>query len=104
MTINIATEYSKTPGGRFKKEGPCSGEDFREVILLPQFEHCLELGEVLTVDLDGGYGYAISFLEEAFGGLARTTKNKAVLNIEIISNDEPALIEKIINCMKAELG
>ena len=30
MTINIAKDYSKTPGGRFIKEGEYSGEDLEK--------------------------------------------------------------------------
>lgn len=95
IIINIAGEYTKTPGGRFKKEGKYSGEDFRVSILRPKFEMAEKSGDELIVNLDGGYGYATSFLEEAFGGLARETKNKDVLKIKIISDEEPALIEKI---------
>ena len=49
----------------------------------------------MTVILDGGYGYATSFLEEAFGGLARKTGDPDLLKICIVSEEEPALIGKI---------
>lgn len=49
----------------------------------------------LTVILDGGYGYATSFLEEAFGGLAREMRNSKIKDIIIISEEEPQLISKI---------
>ena len=92
MTINIAKDYSKTPGGRFIKEGEYSGEDFREKILAPAFAKCKKNGEQLTVNLDGGYGYGSSFLEEAFGGLVRKNKDKSILQIKLISDEEPKLI------------
>lgn len=96
MEINIAVDYSKTPGGRFKKEGPKSGEDFRIQKLEPAYKIAKDKGEKLTVVLDGGYGYATSFLEEAFGGLARDLKDPDILKIiTIISEEEPALVEKI---------
>ena len=38
VIIKVATEYSKTPGGRTRKDGPYSGEDFRETILIPKYE------------------------------------------------------------------
>ena len=60
--------------------------------------------EVLTVDLDGGYGYATSFLEEAFGGLARELNDPGLLDIKIISEEEPALIEKIRQYITDALG
>lgn len=95
ITINIANDYTKTPGGRFITEGPYSGEDFRESVLKPKFLQAIENNDQLTVILDGGYGYATSFLEEAFGGLAREVKNRKVKEIIIISDEEPQLISKI---------
>ena len=100
MTINIADEYTKTPGGRFIDEGEFSGEDFRNRILAPKFEECQKNGDELVVNLDGGYGYGSSFLEEAFGGLARKTHNKNILNIKFISEEEPKLIEDIKKYME----
>ena len=73
-----------------------SGEDFREKILAPAFAKCKKNGEQLTVNLDGGYGYGSSFLEEAFGGLVRKNKDKSILQIKLISDEEPKLIDDII--------
>ena len=95
ITINIATDYTKTPGGRFISEGDYSGQDFREKVLKPKFLQALENNDQLTVILDGGYGYATSFLEEAFGGLAREMRNSKIKDIIIISEEEPQLISKI---------
>lgn len=99
MIINIAKDYTKSPGGRFITEGEYSGEDFRERILAPAFKQCQEKKEELIVNLDGGYGYGSSFLEEAFGGLARKTNNYNILKISIISNEEPKLIDDIMEYM-----
>lgn len=104
IVINIAKDYTKTPGGRFIDEGPYSGEDFRISVLYPKFEESLQTNSTLTVVLDGGYGYAPSFLEEAFGGLARQTKNRKVLDIKIISEEEPMQIEKIKEYISKALG
>ena len=95
ITINIATDYTKTPGGRFISEGEYSGQDFREKVLKPKFLQALENNDQLTVILDGGYGYVTSFLEEAFGGLAREMRNSKIKDIIIISEEEPQLISKI---------
>lgn len=103
MIISIANDYTKSPGGRFITEGEHSGEDFRESILLPAFEKCQKKGEELIVNLDGGYGYGSSFLEEAFGGLARKTNNPNILKILIISEEEPRLIDDIMEYMKDAL-
>ena len=104
MIINIAQDYTKTPGGRFISEGQYSGEDFRNRVLEPAFEKMLDTGETLVVNLDGGYGYGSSFLEEAFGGLARKTKNRDLLRIVILSDEEPRLVDDVKEYMEAALN
>lgn len=105
IIIKIATDYTKTPGGRHKKEGKYSGEDFRETILLPKYCEAIENSCNLIVDLDGGYGYAPSFLEEAFGGLARELKDDRIAQvIRVISEEEPKLVEDIKNYINEALG
>lgn len=68
--IVIATEFSRSPAGRFAVDGPHSGEIFREQFLYPR----LAGGSTVEVDLDGTLGCGSSFLEEAFGGLIREKK------------------------------
>ena len=61
----------------------------------------IENGEELIVNLDGGYGYGSSFLEESFGGLVRKLKQEKSANvnrvkdIKIVSNDNIAWVDKI---------
>ena len=96
MRINICEDFTNTPGARYKSEGPFSGEEFRETLLEPKFNEAKVNRDKLIVDLDGGYGYPTSFLEEAFGGLARIYGSKEVLSvIELVSEDEPAIIDEI---------
>lgn len=38
ITINIAEQFTKIPGPRFKNQGNGSGEEFREDYLKPAFE------------------------------------------------------------------
>ena len=102
--IRIASDYTKTPGGRHKKEGNYSGEDFRESLLFPLFKESLEKDQTLIIDLDGGFGYGSSFLEEAFGGLARMTHDRRILNIQIISEEEPRLVQDIKQYMEDALN
>src|SRR5438105_5029909 len=93
LELNIAKDFTPTPGPRFIKEGKFSGEQFRETILKPRFQQARQERAVLHVSLDGGYGYAPSFLEEAFGGLAREFGASAVLDsITFTSDEEPLLI------------
>ena len=102
--INIAKEYSKTPGGRNVSEGPYSGEDFRDTCLLPVAIKALKENAHIEIHLDGGFGYAPSFLEEAFGGLVRELKDGRLLDIiSIISEEEPPLITDISKYMKEAL-
>ena len=96
LTHSIATDFTRTPGPRFIVQGPSSGEQFRNEFLEPWFLEARQNGLRLRVDLDGGYGYAPSFLEEAFGGLARIYAISDVLStIEIKTEEEPMLGERI---------
>ena len=103
MNINICKDYTDTPGGRSISQGEFSGEDFRNKLLKPKYLEAVEKNEKLKIDLDGGYGYGSSFLEEAFGGLIRDLDEdykQALEIIQIKSNDEPSLIEDITKYIK----
>ena len=97
MTIRIATEFSKLPGPRYKAEGQHSGQDFRERLLRPRFLEAEASQTKLLIDLDGAtFGYPTSFLEEAFGGLAREFGINRVLGVlEFQCSDEPMLSDEI---------
>lgn len=101
VSIKISKDYTNKPGGRYMKEGPNSGEEFREKLLLPAYEKAINTNSSLIVDLNDCYGLAPSFLEEAFGGLVRKVKSKKILDILILkTEDRPGLEEKIINYIK----
>jgi hypothetical protein len=96
IELNIATEFTATPGPRRRSEGPNSGEEFLSKILRPRFMSALNAGGTLCVNLDGAIGYPTSFLEEAFGGLAREFGPEKVDGmIDIICTDEPYLPDQI---------
>ena len=96
MIIKISVDFSDTPGARYKNEGKFSGEEFRENWLEKKFVEARAQGQKLVIDFDGGYGYPISFLEEAFGGLARIYGSSDVLSVlDFVSNDEPTLINEV---------
>ena len=103
-TIVIAKQYTKKPGGRFRKEGEYSGEDFRETILKKEYEISKQNKEELVVNLDGGYGYGSSFLEEAFGGLVRTLNDVDISIIKIISDEEPQLVDDVYKYLQDALA
>ena len=63
------------------------------------FEDAKDNSEI-TINLDGTEGYATSFLDEAFGGLARKFGvERCLKRIKFISAEEPLLIEEIKNYM-----
>jgi len=86
--LRVAEKFSPDLGGRYKKDGPYSGEAFRNAFLLDLVERALRTKEVLHVNFDGVSGTPTSFLEEAFGGLLRARRDwsldelKQVLRIE----------------------
>lgn len=94
--ITIAKDFSETPGPRSRGEGDFSGEDFLDTILLPAYERAVAEDGSVLIDLDGTEGYATSFLESTFGGLARKFPTEEVLSrITFKSDDEPSLVDEI---------
>jgi hypothetical protein len=67
IRIAIAKDFTDTPGGRYRTDGPFSGQEFREDLLVP----AMDTADHVVVDLEGVMGLPPSFLEEAFGGLVR---------------------------------
>ena len=65
--IHLGRDFSRHPAGRYRDDGPNSGQRFREDFLVP----ALREAENVLVTLDGTRGFGSSFLEEAFGGLVR---------------------------------
>lgn len=106
VEINICDDFSNTPGGRTREEGPFSGEEFRETILLPALEEAEKRNEKLKINFDNCFGFATSFLEEAFGGLVRIDKKENVFERLIIKAEEdvtiPELIKKYIKNAEKE--
>ena len=107
LTISIADDFSKTPGARYKSDGAYSGEEFREQLLYPKYVEAEESRDQLTINFDGCYGYATSFLEESFGGLVRKLKKKGLMKIiTLISNDDvsiPRLVCSYVEKAEKEL-
>ena len=102
-TINIAGEYSKTPGPRYVREGAFSGEEFRDKILAPKFKQAVADGHKLRIILDGAYGYPTSFTEEAFGGLQRQNPRiDVLLYLNFVSDNNPMLITEIASYIEDE--
>jgi hypothetical protein len=65
------SDFTRYPGGRWKKDGQYSGQEFRDTILKPALLEARAAGDTVVVSLDGVAGYGSSFLEEVFGGIVR---------------------------------
>lgn len=92
---NIAEQYTRNPGARYIKQGDFSGEDFREKVLEPFFKS-YEEGNVLEINLDGLNGYPSSFLEEAFGGIARRYGvEKVKKSLKLICTENHLVVDDI---------
>lgn len=87
--INVARQFSRSPAGRYREDGPYSGQTFREKFLAPALA-----GEgKVVVEMDGTRGYGSSFLDEAFGGLRRLGlyPTDVLVNRLIIRTRDPSL-------------
>ena len=94
LLIVIARDFTPTPGFRYRSDGPKSGEEFREAFLEPHFSN--DTNSKITIDFDGSIGYATSFLEEAFGGLARMFgKDVCLARLHFVSEEDPLLIDEV---------
>lgn len=91
--IAIAEAFSPYPAGRFRVDGPFSGEQFRDDVLVP----ALRKGGTVEVSLDGTLGYGSSFLEEAFGGLVREcgfALRELEARLLLTSASDPSLVKE----------
>jgi len=82
--INVATDFSDDPFGRYTEDGDYNATAFRKEFLVPAL-NSLKDGEKLTVDFSNvSTGLGSSFVEEAFGGLVREGFTKEFLYEKII--------------------
>jgi hypothetical protein len=98
VKYSIAREFSRYPAGRYRTDGPWSGQKLQEDVLLP----LLSERSPILIDLDGTAGYGSSFLEEAFGGTVRAlglTLAEANRLINLSSADD-SLVEEIQGYMR----
>jgi hypothetical protein len=90
VTIDVARNFSQTPGARYQTEGLYSGEEFREKVVEP----LLEEGKRVIVDLDGPPGMLNSFIEEVFGGLVRKFGSAVTRQVLPRANQKVERLEK----------
>ena len=75
VTIHVASQFSETPFGRYRSDGPESGQVFRDDFLLPY----LRAGKRIVIDIDGVAGLPSSFWEESLGGAVRAGIPAAIM-------------------------
>ncbi|ARU03005.1 STAS-like domain-containing protein [Yoonia vestfoldensis] len=100
QTIRVR-DFSRFPGGRFKRFGTHSGEEFRDSVLRPA------LGggaDQLEVDLTDIFTFQPSFLDEAFAGLiklgvisASDFKRKFVFKYNMANKPYVEMIMRYVN-------
>ena len=96
IKIFVAKEFSDAPGARDITDGENSGEAFYTSLLRDRFAEAIAGKTKLYIDFDGTWGYASSFISGAFGRLAdQYGKNTCIQTLEIKSEDDPILPEKI---------
>jgi len=85
-------DFSETPGGRYRDDGPASAQEFREDVLVPALQ---SNADEVEVDLSGVEGFACSFLEEAFGGAVRELGLEEVKSKISFVTSEPGIFNDI---------
>lgn len=99
--ISVSRDFSPAPGFRYRTDGPHSGQQFLEDLLLPRFQAAGQAKSKLFVDLDDVEGYATSFLEGSFRELARHFDAAEVsASVEFKSDQELLLIDEIQRYMR----
>lgn len=92
--IHIASEWSRSPTGRYESDGKSNATDFKKKFITPNLKHY----RYFLIDLDGTDGYGSSFLEEAFGGLIRdrlVEKSEFFDRFSFKSDEDPSFIDEI---------
>lgn len=95
VLLNMAKEFSDTPGGRYIKDGKFSGEAFRENLLKPKYLEAMNENKRLVILISGCYGLTASFIDESFGKLSKIVEENIFARITFA--DDPVLGNKIKN-------
>ncbi len=100
MKINLGKQFGRYPAGRYVKDGPYSGQRFREEFLIPALKSD---DQEIEIDLSEARGLKSSFLEEAFGGLVRLgySQEDLLRRFKFVSRD-PSLDSEIRDYIRAQ--
>ncbi|KAA3635349.1 MAG: DUF4325 domain-containing protein [Armatimonadetes bacterium] len=97
VEYNFSKQFTRFPGGRFRRDGEHSGQQFYEDVLLKLWN---EKGERIVLNLSNVEGFATSFLDGAFGEFA-AQHGEAVFykTFDIRCDDDPTLADEIRDCV-----
>lgn len=100
IVINIGRDFGRYPAGRLAKDGPYSGQAFRENFIIPALQ---KAHTKIVVQFDDARGLSSSFLEEVFGGLIRAGfKSEDILSRIEMQSQDSSLIEEIKEYIKEQ--
>ncbi len=98
ILVKVLSDFSMSPGPRYCKQGPDSGELFYHKILNGKFAEAIEKNQKLVLDLDGTDGYMSSFIDEAIGNLVFDFGPDIVRQyLDVVSNEETVWKDLIKN-------
>ena len=88
-------DFSESPSGRTREDGPHSGEEFRESVLVPALMQAENEGTKLIVDMNGTMGLASNWMQEAFYKLdAKRGPSCRPRPIVEIRCDDPSIVKE----------
>jgi hypothetical protein len=82
-------DWTFTPGARKRSEGPYSGEEYRDDILIPSLKAATQNNELILLDLDGTAGLAASFVSEVFEALPCKVGQSEIASLAIRFLEDP---------------
>lgn len=101
IKIEIAKDFSSTPGPRYRQNGRFSGEEFLDTILKDKFLEAERENKKLVVNVDGLAGYPSSFIDGSFGELIRNFGRKRVeKTLKIEAQIDDFAIKEIEYCLE----
>ena len=98
MTPLIAlrvSDWTTTPGGRYRNITRWSGEEYRDKVLIP----ALEQAEVVEVNLDGVAGYGSGWLSEVFEALVGKIGPSVRPRIRLTSTEYSYRVDQVYGWM-----
>ena len=96
IKIKISKDFSPTLGGRYRENGPWSGEEFRDDLLIGKVYEALHKREPLFIDFDDCYGIGTAWLDEAFTGIVTKYGISFLNDILGIKSDDDETLEEYV--------